>query len=165
MQIKIADTQLPILEILRTDRSRLWWGAVCLEPLSKRKKDGLTQSKPGKFVEWEDMTIIGLGDDWRLIRDKHQTLKSWLSLEEAFIQKVCLDWHLPGLALLTEKVETASAVQEPSRKQLKLKLNDRPPWDVSAVSPLTWEASCNRSQFFVDCQPLQQVLCGHIPYS
>ena len=88
-------------------------------------------------------------------------MKSWRTLENAFITNVCSQWKLPSPAVEISSAGAVGMIAETFLKTPKHEHAAKPSWDEAAVSCVAWESEKQRFQFFVDCLLLQKVACGH----
>ena len=82
---------------------------------------------------------------------------AWKNRCSDFLRLVCTNWGLP--AAKQAEPRTESSADHTTKNDGS---EDRRKEDFEVLE-LEWEAASQRFGLIVDCQPLQQIMCGHIP--
>ena len=125
-------SQSHLAGLVRSERSDQWWERIKHEP--GRHREGLKQSRQGKWPGFEEPFVIAFGSDWRSLRDACASLAEWRQYERKFVHVLSTAWCLDWLwceydTLFPESVNTGSepAVTQPKHMRFPFESLRLPP--------------------------------------
>ena len=125
-------SQSHLAGLVRSERSDQWWERIKHEP--GRHREGLKQSRQGKWPGFEEPFVIAFGSDWRSLRDACASLAEWRQYERKFVHVLSTAWCLDWLwceydTLFPESVNTGSepAVTQPKHMRFSFESLRLPP--------------------------------------
>ena len=152
------------LALSRGYRCRELWESI-KDSYYRGSLEGLVHAGMGYRCEWEDVLCTAFDVSWRNLRDCCSCFKEWLKLFPQFAATVCEKWGLPSLqAVLGLEAPAQEGLIQKRRKVLH-PLEDLPRDHGDKCPPVEWWRSHKCFCFIVDCLPLAQVICGHVPLS
>lgn len=128
---------------------------------------GFVHHGMGYRTEWEDVFCTAFGANWRSTRDTCSTLCEWRALRHNFVNSVCSHWGLPVIkANPTGQDLEATVPAAPRTKRHKGSFScfDNGPTAHGEHAPqIEFWRSSNCITFVVDCKPVADIVCGHVP--
>ena len=119
----------------------------------------------GPLTEWEDVFVSVYGLRWREHRDSCASEQEWHQRIAHFVNEVCKTWRLPIMGSKVGDVVDDGARDGARDGHVKAAFSSIPCQHSPTVEtvPYRWQDHQRRSTFIVDCKPLQEIVCGHIP--